>query len=96
MSEDKVTQFATTEDLAQRVKIKLKRVHKRIDSLEESRSSTDTATTSANGLMSAADKAKLDGIDLTNYVVKDGDKVLSTNDFTDYYKSKLDEIIANS
>lgn len=61
MSEDKVTQFATTEDLAQRVKINLNKLHRRIDSLEES--STNTATTSSSGLMSAADKAKLDGVE---------------------------------
>lgn len=59
----------------------------------DSKVCTDTATTSSDGLMSDDDKAKLDSIDLTNYVVKDGDKVLSSNDFTDYYKSKLDEII---
>ena len=124
MSEDKVTQFATTEDLAQRVKIKLKQVHKRIDSVEESRSSTDTATTSSNGLMSAADKTKLISIedsaqvnviesvkvngtaltpsskavniDLSNYVAKDGSKVLSTNDFTTAEKNKLANVAENA
>lgn len=34
----------------------------------------------------------LEGIDHTQYVVKDGDKVLSTNDYTDEEKSKLDGI----
>ncbi len=85
-----------------------------------SKASTDTATTSSNGLMSAADKVKLDdiesnaqvnviesvkvnntaltpsskavNIDLSNYVVKDGDKVLSTNDYTTAEKNKLANI----
>lgn len=30
---------------------------------------------------------------LTNYVSKDGNKVLSTNDFSAYYKGKLDDLI---
>lgn len=34
----------------------------------------------------------LEGIDHTQYVVKDGDKVLSTNDYTNEEKSKLDGI----
>ena len=85
-----------------------------------SRASTDTATTSTAGLMSAADKAKLISIedsaqvnviesvkvnnseltpsskavniDLSNYVAKDGDKVLSTNDYTTAEKNKLANI----
>ena len=31
-------------------------------------------------------------IDLSNYVQKDGTKVLSTNDFTDAYKQKIDDL----
>ena len=85
---------------------------------------TDTATTSANGLMSAVDKIKLNGvannaqvnvieivevnnsvlpvsnkavnIDLSNYVTKDGSKVLSTNDYTTTEKNKLSSIAANA
>ena len=53
---------------------------------------TDTATTSTTGLMSAADKSKLDGINLSNYVEKVAGKSLSTNDFTTSEKNKLDSI----
>lgn len=35
-------------------------------------------------------------VDLSNYVEKDGSKVLSTNDFTDTAKSKLDSIEAGA
>ena len=66
------------------------------------RASTDTATTSTAGLMSAADKTKLDGLnnaDLSayvtaneiaeNYVAKVSGKGLSTNDYTTAEKNKL-------
>ena len=33
---------------------------------------------------------------LTNYVQKDGSKVLSTNDFSAYYKGKLDDLIRDA
>jgi len=39
--------------------------------------------------MSAEDKLKLDSIDTNNIVYKDGDKVLSSNDYTDEEKNKL-------
>lgn len=35
-------------------------------------------------------------VDLSGYVEKDGDKVLSTNDFTDAYKTKLDNLTAET
>lgn len=50
------------------------------------------ATETRAGTMSAADKSKLDSIDAENIVYKDGDKVLSENDFTDELKEKLDSI----
>ncbi len=66
---------------------------------------TDTATSTSNGLMSATDKVKLDGVDtdtyatktdLTDYVQKDGNKGLSTNDFTTADKTKLDGVDTDS
>lgn len=59
-----------------------------------------TASDDAHGVK-AGDNLAWDGtawdnlsgvVDLTGYVEKDGNKVLSTNDFTDTYKTKLDGI----
>lgn len=44
-------------------------------------------TTSADGLMSAADKTKLDGIDLSNYVNKSGDTISGNL----YFSSPIDD-----
>ena len=53
---------------------------------------TDTATSTTAGLMSAADKSKLDGIDTDSFVEKISGKGLSTNDFTTADKNKLTNI----
>lgn len=49
------------------------------------------ATSKADGLMSSADKAKLDALE-TNYVQKDGDKVLSDNNYSAADKAIVDGI----
>lgn len=53
------------------------------------------ATDAISGVMSAGDKDKLDKIDPDNYVTKEEGKGLSTNDFTDDYKNKLDVVDEN-
>lgn len=49
------------------------------------------ATSEADGLMSSADKAKLDALE-TTYVQKDGDKVLSDNNYSAADKAIVDGI----
>lgn len=55
--------------------------------------SIPVVTTTKSGVMSAEDKLKLDSIDANNIVYKDGDKVLSSNDYTDEEKNKLEAIL---
>ena len=66
------------------------------EAINEMEPNIENATSEKAGLMSAADKTKLDGIDLSGYVVKDGSKVLSTNDYTTAEKNKLSGIAANA
>lgn len=47
------------------------------------------ATTTTSGLMSKEDKAKLDAIDTSQFVIKEDGKGLSTNDYTTAEKNKL-------
>lgn len=54
--------------------------------------SIPVVTTTKSGVMSVEDKLKLDSIDTNNIVYKDGDKVLSSNDYTDEEKNKLASI----
>jgi hypothetical protein len=56
------------------------------------------ATPTADGLMSAADKTKLDsyGPLITNAVQKEEGKDLSTNDFSDYYREEVDTLVAQA
>lgn len=51
--------------------------------------------TSVGNNLSISNNGQLN-VDLTNYIVKDGNKVLSTNDFTDEYKSKLEKVNENA
>lgn len=48
------------------------------------------ASTSKSGVMSSADKSKLDSIDVDKIQLKEPGKGLSTNDFTNDYKNKVD------
>lgn len=48
------------------------------------------ASTSKSGVMSSADKSKLDSIDVNKIQLKEDGKGLSTNDFTNEYKNKVD------
>lgn len=54
------------------------------------------ATFEQIGLMSAADKGKLDSIKVENILYKEEGKGLSTNDFTNDYKELLENVTANA
>lgn len=58
--------------------------------------SIPVVTTTKSGVMSAEDKLKLDSIDANNIVYKDGDKVLSSNDYTDEEKELLSTVKENA
>lgn len=58
--------------------------------------SIPVVTTTKSGVMSAEDKLKLDSIDANNIVYRDGDKVLSSNDYTDEEKELLSTVKENA
>ena len=67
------TKFATKEEVDAKAAVDHKHVIADVDGLQaalDSKASTGTATTDAAGLMSAADKSKLDGIDAAKLAAK--------------------------
>ena len=92
--------------IAGNISTALNTVAESLEEMENLKADKTVATTSADGLMSASDKTKLDNLTAvadtdtfltktdaaSTYVAKDGTKVLSTNDYTTAEKNKLSGI----
>ena len=62
----------------------------RMDGIDQTIANLKVKDVDTTGVLSLTEGVV--GIDLSNYVTKDGNKVLSTNDFTDDLKAKLDGV----
>ena len=66
----------------------------RMDGIDQTIANLKVKDVDTTGVLSLTEGVV--GIDLSNYVTKDGNKVLSTNDFTNELKAKLDGVAAGA
>lgn len=69
-------------------------VDNRMDGIDQTIANLKVKDVDTTGVLSLTEGVV--GIDLSNYVTKDGNKVLSTNDFTNDLKAKLDGVAAGA